>query len=471
MARLAAVVWFALVAWPAWIRGGTTVFSQTPLPVLAATLAVLACSRSTIGKRILCDPLLYLSLAFITLLWVQWWNAGRVLFFDPLQEIWRYSDPQRAGWPSAFTRAEAAEMIRWFMPAAVMALVIRARTWTPTQIRRCWRGLTINAALIGLGGIVQRAVGYHFFPYTRDIDVQIFASFGYPNHAASFFALTTALAAGLWVHDVLDTQPRRIGRVIGSSVVLIINFAATQLTLSRAGILMGWLLLGLGGGWVLARAWKQLSPANRVNWAAATVAVMLSLAMLVGAYGFEDIRHELSTLRDRETGSVVDGFAEAAGGNRILLVQAAVQIWREAPWVGVGGWGYRYLLPYTQPEDGWGWTREDGRANVHNDFLQFLAEFGIIGTGLLLAGLGVMLRPLWQRDQEGQLVLLADPLPAFACIGCALVLLHSQIDLPFRSPAILLTWISALAGAGRLNIQQRTSSSELPTLNYEKGIG
>ena len=81
----------------------------------------------------------------------------------------------------------------------------------------------------------------------------------------------------------------------------------------------------------------------------------------------------------------------------------------------------------------------NGKANVHNDPLQFLAEFGLVGAGLLAALVVALLRPLWDRHIWRQ------PLVLFALLGLGLTFAHSLIDLPFRCPSILWLWGTSLA--------------------------
>jgi O-antigen ligase len=136
-------------------------------------------------------------------------------------------------------------------------------------------------------------------------------------------------------------------------------------------------------------------------------------------------------------------------------------MWQDHPGFGVGGWGFRYLLGWYIPPDRW---REIGigTANVHNDALQFLAEFGGVGAGLMAAAVVVLLAPVlkirpWKK-----------PLPLIALLGLCATVLHSMIDLPFRSPAILYSWLAILAalpiimGNSGRNDRRMRSPTSLP---------
>ncbi len=75
---------------------------------------------------------------------------------------------------------------------------------------------------------------------------------------------------------------------------------------------------------------------------------------------------------------------------RVLLWQAAIRIWQQNPWWGVGPAHYDYRFRQFRP------AQEQLRPGwAHNDYLNALAEWGVVGTGLVasawvLLGLGVL---------------------------------------------------------------------------------
>jgi O-antigen ligase len=92
------------------------------------------------------------------------------------------------------------------------------------------------------------------------------------------------------------------------------------------------------------------------------------------------------------------------------------------------------------PESQWGEIRKTGRANVHVDILQYLAEFGLIGFSLLalmlLIPAGAMVRSFYPTAALGA---------RLASLGLTLVVIHSFIDIPFRSPGVLYHWLAVMA--------------------------
>jgi hypothetical protein len=71
--------------------------------------------------------------------------------------------------------------------------------------------------------------------------------------------------------------------------------------------------------------------------------------------------------------------------------------------------------------------------DAHSDWLQAVAEHGLVGTTLLgLTGLVPLLR-LRRRH-------FTSPLPAYLFVGCAAILLYAWIEFPFGNTAVVLVW-------------------------------
>jgi len=85
-----------------------------------------------------------------------------------------------------------------------------------------------------------------------------------------------------------------------------------------------------------------------------------------------------------------------------------------------------------------------GAANTHNDLLQFLSEFGLVGVALLWISIGIMAAPLIRYPLHTW----RSPRVFFSLLGLLVILIHSAVDLPFRCPAVLFLWTLTLALAG-----------------------
>ena len=182
---------------------------------------------------------------------------------------------------------------------------------------------------------------------------------------------------------------------------------------------------------------------------------MGTLYFLVMGFGSQGIRKEF-TLRPVVPGTVRTAWdrINLELGGRPQFARAAIAIWREHPWFGVGGWGYKYLVASHVPEKYWPLLEKRGWANVHVDFLQFLAEFGAVGTGLLLAALGVLVRDLLAARQCQH-----NAFCAMGGVSLALTVVFSLVDIPFRCPAILYTWVALLAAMPAMSLVRPAGAS------------
>lgn len=442
-----------LLIYAAWARGGTVQSLQLVLPILgAAILAALAFKANNL-KRLLRDPITWIGLLFLVLLTIQWWNAGRVHFFDPFTSEWGYTIPRVSWLPAAFSRAEAAEMLRWFFPAWALVLALRNGKLGERGAFLLLVILALNSALLALFGFVQNLAGANSFIW-HDIGARCFATFGYENHAGSYFVLMSSVSIGLLLEELFGRDRFRKRHLLLWTLLALINVAGANLSHSRAGMMLSWgmLMLGIAGAiYYAGRRWRF---GRWVDGALASLAFVIVAAVIVLRIGGPSIKSEVSSL-DELRGKVAEGrSATLVLGDRVDLAEAAIGIWKTYPAFGCGGWGYRYLMPYELPDDDWQWASGGvGKANVHNDFLQFLAEFGAVGTGLMLLAALLILRPASGGASR-------RPLTAMALAGCALVVVHSMIDLPFRSPAILYAWLTVLVAASRIAAAQDSSENE-----------
>lgn len=438
-----------LMAYTAWARGGSESGYPGPILWLAGLCWIILFWRMAAGvaagdrttpswRRLLADPVFAVSLLFLALLLVQWQNAGRHLVHDAQSGTWLYTPPFRPRWPSAVRANEAAQMLTWFFPAFTLVLCARHGFQSRSSLRFFFHLLVANAVVLGGFGIVQYLSGtkamFWAIPMPRH---HFFASFGYENHAAQFFFLLFCLAFGLAIRRLFrglaTPSARWMLAALGAAVVVLI--ISVHLSMSRASILMSWLTVILGFVYVAAQAARRFSPAVRFNLVIALLAISLLTFYAVTDAAREKLAQEVQTVA---TG---DRFVKDVN-TRWWQIRTAVSIWKENPWWGVGGWGYRHFVGHHLPPNAWQLLAE-GRANVHNDTFQFLAEFGAVGLGLLAILVVLLTLPLLRRTTG------AHALVLFSVLGLALIYVHSQIDLPFRNPAVLQSWLAILTGLGQ----------------------
>jgi hypothetical protein len=433
----------AVLIWVTWAFSGLIQAWLIPAVVLtgALWLGVAATLAQSDRRRVIHDPVFWCGLFFLFYLGIQWWNAGRLPYFDVGFRKWVFTPPRHPGWPWAFSRAEAGQMLVWFFPAWSLAVVLRLPQVTARMAGRLLRMLVYNAGLLALMGVFQFVAGVKRMYGLVPMKAFFFASFGYANHAAAFFVLMAAVAAGLLFREVFkpaeDQQRRRIGMLAGSMVLCL---AGANFSLSRAGVILSWALAVFAMGYGMRRGWSRLRPAARLKWAVLNVVAVVVLYWAVAGFGAKAIHREFTVRKPVDLNSIPGlEHVNLSMRGRWELDAAAWRMWHDHPWYGVGGWGFRHLVAYYVPSSQWRDIERPGRANVHCDMLQFLVEFGVVGCLAGAVTLGVLFRPLvrpamW-RSEAGMM----------GVAGLGGVVIFSLIDLPFRCPAVLWTWTGVVA--------------------------
>ncbi len=448
-----------LLAYTAWAWGGLRPsFHEAGVAAAGILLAaVLVESRWASWRAMRRDPVFILGLVFLGYLAIQWLNAGRTQYFDVGYQRWAYTKPPWPHWPSAFTRPDAAQMLAWFFPAWAIAVTVRTRTLDRHALRGLLMFAVCNAAVLAAFGLIQFASGTRSIYWMQPLKSHFFASFAYGNHAAPFFVLAGGVAAGLLYREIFDIRRshadtpsalslRHPRRVVVLVPVLVLCLVGANMGFSRTGVILAGMLVVFVAAYGWMRGWRLLQPAGRLNFMALSLAVLGGFYFIVAGFGEQGIRTEFAP-------KPVDAGVPRTAWDRVSLelggrpqyVRAAVAIWKEHPWFGVGGWGYKYLVASHVPESQWAALEKKGWANVHCDALQFLAEFGLVGFGLLLGAFGAVARE-WVASRKCR----HDALWMMGAATLGLVVVFSVVDLPFRNPAILYTWVVALAAIPRI---------------------
>jgi O-antigen ligase len=449
-----------LLIFPAWMRGGTRIELMGPVPwiALAAMLAMLfkpgtrnaetlTTARMRVWRNLLADPILFVGVAFIFMLWLQWWNGPRAEVFDVSSWSWIFAPPPKPTLALfCVNRDDALEMLLWFIPLYAILLVIR-NGFSRTQKKDLLQLLLANAAMLALLGFAQyysRSTGIYWMTQLKG---HFFAAFGYQNHAAAFFVLSAFLGVGILLRGALRKKLEDDFPWLVPAILLCMGGAL--FSKSRAGII----LIGFLVGWGLIYGVFRLRRPQQ--GAPIRLGLLVSLVSFVGVMVYVASVVPGNPVKTEMTGTTVEGVVSRVAVEGDPLKQAALQMWQDHPWFGTGGWGFRRFLPhYYKPADGSVYGA--GQANVHMDPLQFLVEFGAIGAGMLLLTVLLLLAPVAKALRQVKKekahdsrhwLMRVPPLGMAILVGLALILAHSLVDLPFRSPAILWMWFALLACA------------------------
>lgn len=207
--------------------------------------------------------------------------------------------------------------------------------------------------------------------------------------------------------------------------------SAVFVSLSRSGMLA--LAAGAGAAAVL---WIKARPV------VATLAVGLGLTVVLGLLWWptEDTRARIATLQTAtETSSAQMRFERW---------RDTIRIWRKFPVAGSGMDSFRTVYPVYK-------SANSRKSALHseNEYLQILAEGGLIGAGITLAFLSVLIGYCIRRlfagadtrhpavDEYGETVFMLDEkaLTRIAVGAIAAILVHSCFDFGLRIPLNALT--------------------------------
>jgi O-antigen ligase len=269
-----------------------------------------------------------------------------------------------------------------------------------------------------------------------------FSSFTYKNHWSAFALLCLGCSVSLAWREINRKgtlawrQPK-----LGVCLVAVLFIGITiPLSGSRSGtflLIVFLTLLALVLGWAVTRNFDT----SIKRWAAyggTVFACSLTSGTMVW-FGFS---------LDRETKSEALGntlqqwenYQKGSLPMRYYLWKDTFTMFLDKPLFGHGLGSFRALHPLYQSAE-YKREREAGLASAHrklkpltehshNDFLQYLAEIGVVGVGLLLL---VPTLGLWRIRKR-----LFSNSPDWALVGCMLFGLYSLLDFPTRTPACLL---------------------------------
>ncbi len=306
---------------------------------------------------------------------------------------------------------------------ACLFLAVRAAF---TERRHAWALLTalaVSGFLLALAGLMQRLAGSDLLLGLRKAGPFSFGPFVNRNNYASYVNLLIPVAFAVAHHRHHVAQSQRSRSHAGGLFTFMALMMALSviMTTSRAGIV---LCAGLLVAWGIAELVHVVRGGGEGRRMFLLV-VVIAVTLIGGLFwlGTKPIEKRLAELRDAP--------AElAAAGGRGTVYAATLTMFRDYWLYGIGAGTFSLAYPYYSTE------RLDWfRRYAHNDWLQYLAELGALGSALLAAlGVGVFREHLALRNITGTF----DWLVIALLIGVASVALHALVDFPMHIPAIAL---------------------------------
>jgi putative inorganic carbon (hco3(-)) transporter len=267
----------------------------------------------------------------------------------------------------------AKELVKWSEVLALYLLV--SHELDPRKLRLLAAVTLLTGGLAAVQGIYQFAfrIGPEAFVLFGRF-MRAYGTFGQPNPYAGYLGLILPIGMGLFVGSLTDRALVARGRWI--------LLSATATTCMLAAIGMSWsrgAWLGLLGA-LVAMAVAALARTRRRLLFVAGVALIVAGGLMVGglALGRSSIALRVSDLVPFLSVKDVRGI-EVTDANfsvleRMAHWQAALGMWADHQWLGVGIGNYEVAYPaYSLPM----WDESLGHA--HNYYLNMGAEAGLAG--------------------------------------------------------------------------------------------
>ncbi|MBI3875873.1 MAG: O-antigen ligase family protein, partial [Verrucomicrobia bacterium] len=246
-----------------------------------------------------------------------------------------------------------------------------------------------------------------------------------PNHLAGFLEMVLPLALA---HTLSGRLPHAVKIVFGYAALVML--AGIGVTLSR-------------GGWIATIAGLLLFIflyAQRRNVRVPAI-VFLGLLILGSVWFISTAQYSKERFKVLyQTGK----FDET----RFHLWKPAVEMWKDNPWIGVGPGHFDARFRQYRPE-----LIQRRPDRVHNDYLNTLADWGIIGAALVATAWALLFLGAWQTWKyvaraQNDLGGSHGNREAFllgAVVGLASLLVHSVTDFNFHIPANALVAVTIMA--------------------------
>ena len=384
------------------------------------------------------DPILWSYLLFLGYILLQYINSGALrtyqsgqLTLEPL--LYQYL-------PLSVNQIFARKALIWAFTGFAIIVAIRHGIPKKKYFIYLIIALLVNATLLAVLGLTQYSTNASKLFWKFDVEHDIFFStFGYENNGGSFFILMSALALGGILYSIFNLKKNRVLPATYFTLLFCLFITSVFPTFTRFCYLESILLVGLLPLTILFLLVKKIA---FKKW----VSIIAILMLFTGS----------TTKEDRDNNQIIKDFKNITNINADVIKREfsvrtwqweyTISIWKDYPWLGTGHDNMRYLQGWyaRKNKHHLAMLKSPGKANTHNDGLQFLSEFGIVGFSLFFIPILLMLSEVFVfKAWKNGLVF-------GGLLGIALNALHSLIDLPYRNALVVFTTLALITCASTL---------------------
>lgn len=403
-------------------------------------------------KRLFSSPFFWLSLCFLSYILIQYANPSmEQIKGERTWWIEAVTPPLGAEFPSG-VQADYSEMnaLRaWVGHLAAFALALGV--WVGIQRRKTalillW-GFVLSGVGMGFVAILQKLSGTNkilWFFETVSLYPKLWGTFVYRNQGAAYLILIMLISGLLYFFYLKRSreQLKQGGPHFLCFLFLFLLYGSTWMALSRGGIILGSVLVLFFCGLAFLQNGLNLFKGGS-KW----LSLLFLAFMVIGGLFMLQLFNWKEIDRRMEDLEAISQNIESY--SRTLSTQATWDMAQDRLSYGWGAGSFRYVFPIYQKEYDslWfhnfhkkrGWQGRKVYQYAHNDWVQFLAEYGIVGCSFL-ALLFIFLLGLSYK--VFQLSALAG---SFYLVGLAVIALHNFVDFIFSSPSYWVAfWASLL---------------------------
>lgn len=458
---------------PPWLLGGMRWWQQLIFLGLALVPFVLSlipdatCGSKERFIRLIKFPIFWLGLIFLAYIAIGALNHSWEYTLTDFGKKWRME------------RVHSTKYIHW-LPNGVEAPFVNMNPWRVVilyltgllLVCAAWVGLTrkrsvflilgiiaANAFLLALLGILQKLGSTELIYWTYEpANPRFFSTFHYRNHCGAYLylGLAASLSAAFYHwrrmrDEALTSSPAPMFLFCALVIMGALLFAS-----SRGGILFGGFVCGVA---LLTFIFTAFTHGKQ---GLVTIGVLSIVIAACGYFAWPVMQRALPEIKERLE-ATEEGLTQMKGSTqferqRQQMTKVTLEMWRERTWLGWGAGSYRFMFPKFQvkyPElyyFNWNPDKMKSRPNYklrhqsinypHNDWVQSLAEYGIVGSAILVMILGYwFVQPL-----RYLLALSAEVLVLYA--GAVAIVVHSFVDFLTWNPPVLFLFVTLLALVG-----------------------
>jgi O-antigen ligase len=382
------------------------------------------------------------------------WPLVALLVYGFVQSLeWTRGSGERASLSMDVEATRAALPVLFFLIAGF--LIAANFLDTPERLRPFVTFLIVFGFAVAIFAIIQNFTWNGKFYWLRPTKMSGFGPFVNRNHFAGFMEMVIPLPIALILARVI-----RKDLWIMYAFVAILAGISVIISLSRGGMistLFGLVFLGVARSRLRrTAARRQVKTHSLFVWlkraagAAAIGMILVAALFWLGAEPFLNrVAHSIEEVKASDT--------EGRVLNREWIWRNSLTMIGKHKIFGVGLGAFETVFPAYRFSGA-----EAIATHTHNDYLQILADGGLIGGALGLWFLIVMMRAIWQGMRADNRWLAAVALGGGASIFAMLI--HSFFDFNLQIPSNALLFLVFCAIVSQIAATNRVTEGALQTL-------